>query len=150
MTDEVFRLSAPPPVRALAIAAGAALVAIVALALGLTGRLTGVLTVVCVVLLVFALLLAGGAVVLTRRLRTTVGVDADTITVRRGRQSDTRSWTNIGEVTLEGARLTFVAKDGADLGLINPRGPQDPTFKALLGALRKRLDTNRGYTRHSL
>ena len=39
------------------------------------------------------------------------------------------AWPDIGEVTLEGARLNLAAKSGAGLVLVNPRSPADPTFR---------------------
>jgi len=151
MTDRIaaeaqdFVLRPAPPVRALAITAGAALVAIVLLGIALSGRASTPLTVVAVVLLVLGLALGLGAVVLTRRLRASVRVDDRAIAVRRGRRTDSVAWSDVDEVTLEGARLNLVAKSGAGLMLVNPRTPADPTFVALLRAIQQRLDTSRGY-----
>ena len=147
---EHFALGAPPPVRALAIAAGAALGAIVLLGIALAGRATTVLTVAAAVLLVLGLALGLGAVVLARRLRTSVRVDDRAITVwrggvRRGRRTESVAWSDIDEVVLEGARLNLVPKTGEGLVLANPRAPTDPTFVALLRAIRQRLDKSRGY-----
>ena len=36
-------------------------------------------------------------------------------------------------------------KAGADVVVINPRTPTDPTFIALLAAISRRLDADRGY-----
>lgn len=143
-----FVLRAAPPVRALAIAAGAALVAIVLLAVAFSGRASTALTVVAVVLLVLGLALGLGAIVLTGRLRASVRVDDREISVRkgrRGRRTESVAWSEVGEVTLEGARLRLVAQDGTGLVLVNPRTPGDPTFVGLLRAIRQRLDRSRGY-----
>jgi len=140
-----FALRATPPVRAFAIAAGAALVAIVMLGIALTGRASTALTVVGVVLLLLGLALGLAAVVLARRLRASVRVDDQALTLRRGRRTQSLAWSDVGEVTLEGARLSLVAKSGGSLEVVNPRTPGDPTFVALLRAIRKRLDADRGY-----
>ena len=140
-----FVLRATPPVRAFAIAAGTALVAIVLLGIALTGRASTALTVVAVVLLVLGLALGLAAVVLSGRLRAFVRVDDRALTVRRGRRTQSLAWSDVGEVVLEGARLSVVPKSGAGLAVVNPRNPADPTFLALLRAIRDRLDADRGY-----
>ena len=140
-----FELRAFPPVRALAIAAGAALVAIVMLAFTPAGRGSTGFTVAAVVLLAAGVALALGAVFLSRALRASVRVDDRALTVRRGRRTESLAWPDTSEVRLQGVRLTAVAKQGAVVTLISPRGPEDPTFVAMLLAIRKRLDADRGY-----
>ena len=46
-----------------------------------------------------------------------------------------------------GQRLTFVTKQAGStrVSVLNPRSGTDPTFPALIRAIRGRLDANRGY-----
>jgi hypothetical protein len=55
------------------------------------------------------------------------------------------AWADIDNVTLTGPRLTLVRKTGDPVVVVNPRTPADPTFTALLAALSRRLDADRGY-----
>ena len=64
-------LTAPPPVRSLAISAGAAVIAAAMIVLGSALDLTQVIVFAGVGLMIFAVLLAVVALVLTLRLRTT-------------------------------------------------------------------------------
>jgi hypothetical protein len=144
---ERFALTAPPPVRTLAIAALLAIIGVALMAgsraLGL-GRVVLVLGIVCLALAV-ALALAG--VILVSRLRSTLVLDADGITFVRGRRTDRLTWSDIDSVDLAGQRLTFRTKlaSRTRVSVINPRSGTDPTFASLIGAIRGRLDANRGY-----
>ena len=145
--SERFALAAAPPIRTLAIAS---LVAIVGAALMVGSRalsLGSAALVVGAVGLAFAIALALAGVVLASRLRSTLVLDADGITLVRGRRTDRLPWSDIESVRLTGPRLTFLPKrsSGTDVSVINPRGLTDPTFAALVTAIRDRLDVNRGY-----
>lgn len=143
--EQRFTLTAPPPVRALAIAA---VTALVAAALIVTSRILDLGTVVLVVGVVglaLAVALAVAALVLSRRARVDLVLAADAVTVRRAGQAQRVPWADIDNVTLTGPRLTLVRKTGADVAVVNPRTPTDPTFTALLAALTQRLDADRGY-----
>ena len=120
---ERFALKAAPPVRSLAIAA---LVAIVGAALMIGSRTLGLGQVVLVLGiggLGFAVGLALAAVILVNRLRSTLLLDADGITVIRGRHADRLSWSDIDGVHLAGPRLNFLTKPASRTGVsvINPR-----------------------------
>ena len=141
-----FDLVATPPVRALAIGAGAEVLG----ALLLVGW--GALDLPLVVAVLGGLLLAAGlalvvaAVVLSGRLRTRVELAPDAVRVTRAGQSRSVAWEDVQEVTLHHPQLQVVTEDPADgLVVTNPRGPADPRFAALLDALRQRLDDHRGY-----
>jgi hypothetical protein len=144
---ERFALTAPPPVRTLAIAA---LVAIVGATLMVGSSAFGLGSVVLVlgaVGLAFAILLAVAGVVLASRLRSTLELDTDGITLTRGRRTERLSWSDVDSVKLSGQRLTFLTKTAGhgDVSVINTGSPTDPTFTALVTAIRDRLDVDRGY-----
>jgi hypothetical protein len=144
---ERFTLTAPPPVRTLAIAA---LVAIIGAALAVASRALGLGPVVLalgVAGLSFAVALALAGVVLVSRLRSTVILDTNGMTLTRGRRTDRLSWSDIDSVNLAGRRLTFLTKQAGATGVsvINTGSPTDPTFTSLVAAIRRRLDANRGY-----
>ncbi|SDR69460.1 hypothetical protein SAMN04488543_0076 [Friedmanniella luteola] len=143
---ERFVLVATPPVRALAIAAGAEvlgallLVGWQALDLPLVAAVAGAL------LLAFGTVLLAAAVVLSGRLRTVVELTADAVGVTRAGRSRSVPWSAVTEVTLQHPQLRVVTEDPADgLLITNPRGAADPRFAALVDAVRQRLDTDRGY-----
>lgn len=143
--EQRFTLTAPPPVRALAIAA---VTALVAAALAVASRmldLGSVVLVVGVVGLGLGVALAVAALVLAARSRADLVLGADAVTVRRAGRTQRVSWADIDNVSLTGPRLTMVRKTGPDLVVVNPRTPTDPTFTALLAALSRRLDADRGY-----
>lgn len=140
-----FTLTAVPPVRAFAIAAGAAVVAIVLLVVwGQTDLL--VTLVLGIAVLLFAITLTTVAAVLTRRLRTTVVLAPEALTVVHGGQTREQPWAEIEHVDLRGPRLTFTVKgDADDVVVINPRRPTDTTFMTMLAEIQQRLDADRGY-----
>jgi hypothetical protein len=147
MTDgeERFTLTAPPPVRALAIAAVTALVGAGLMVAAGVLDLGSVVLVVGLVGLVLAVALALAALVLSARARADLALGPEAISVRRAGQVSRVPWAEIETVTLTGPRLALVRKAGADLVVVNPRTPTDPTFTALLMALQQRLDNDRGY-----
>ena len=143
--DRRFTLTAPPPVRALAIAA---VTALVGAGLMVASRVLDLGTVVLVVGLVglgLAVALAVAALVLAARARTDLDLESEAVTIRRAGQVRRVPWADIGTVTLTGPRLALVRKTGDDVVVVNPRAPTDPTFTALLAALQNRLDNDRGY-----
>jgi hypothetical protein len=140
-----FTLTAPPPVRALAIAAVTALVGAGLMVASRVLDLGPVGLVVGLVGLALAVALAVAALVLGARARADLIMEPDTITVRRGGQERRVPWSDIDSVTLTGPRLTLVRKTGPGVVLVNPRTPTDPTFTALLSAIQDRLDADRGY-----
>lgn len=140
-----FDLTAVPPVRAFAISAGAALVAIVLLVVW--GRTDLLLTLVLgIAVLLFAISLTTVALLLTRRLRTSVILAPEALTVVRGRDTREQRWAEIDHVDLKGPRLTFTVQgDAEDLVVVNPRTPTDTTFMTMLAEIQQRLDADRGY-----
>jgi hypothetical protein len=146
LDSERFALTAAPPIRTLAIASLVAVVGAAMMVASRALRLGPVVLVVGVVGLAFAIALALAGVILATRLRSTLVLDTDGITVVRGRRTDRLPWSNIESVRLTGPRLTFLTKTAsADVSVINPRGRTDPTFTALLTTIRDRLDVDRGY-----
>jgi hypothetical protein len=97
--------------------------------------------------LAFAIALALAGVILASRLRSTLVLDTDGITLVRGRRTERLPWSDIESVRLTGPRLTFLTKtaSGTAVSVINPRGRTDPVFAALVTAIRDRLDVDRGY-----
>ena len=145
--DERFTLTAPPPVRALAIAAVAALVGVGLVALARTYGLGSVVLGVGFVGLGLAVALAVVALVSVARVRTVLELGREAITLTRAGQQRRVPWAEIDSVTLAGPRLLLVHKAGpaGDVPVLNPRRPYDPTFTALLRAIQRRLDVDRGY-----
>ena len=141
-----YVLGARPPVRALLIGSVTTLVgAIVVVASHAAWRSTAGTTIGAIAL-ILGLALSLAAWLAWRRLRAVVVLDRTGVTVLRGRQRTGLAWPEIGEVRLTGPRLTLVPKDGGGgIDLVNPAEPTDPTFIALLAALRAGLDADRGY-----
>jgi hypothetical protein len=144
--SERFALTVAPPIRTLAIAS---LVAIIGAALTVASRalsLGPVVFALGVAGLVFAVALALAGVILVSRLRSTVVLDKNGMTLIRGRRTDRLPWSDIDSVNLVGRRLTFLTKQASGgVSVINPGSPTDPTFTSLVAAIRSRLDANRGY-----
>jgi hypothetical protein len=144
-----FRLSPPPPIRALAVASAASLFGVIVLAFwGLRNRGL-LLLVVGLGAMIFGVVLTVVAFVLNARLRMLIYLDADGITLTRGglgRRSRELPWSDIKEVTLKGPRLTLFGSGDRRLAqVINPRAPGDLVFTSLITAIRQRLDASRGY-----
>lgn len=141
-----FTLNARPPVRALAIAAGAEVVGALLLVGWGALELPVAVAVAGGLLLAFGTVLVGAALVLGGRLRTEVQLAANAITVVRGGQRRSVPWSKVEEVKLQHPQLHVVATDPADgLVIVNPRPAEDPLFASLMVAIRQRLDTDRGY-----
>ena len=141
-----FRLTAPPPIKALAAASFASVFGVIVLLIwGVRDRGLLLLT-VGLGSMIFGIALAGGAFLLSARLRTLIYIDAEGITLIRGRRNRVLRWVDIDQVTLSDARLTLQAKGNAhSASVINPRSPADFVFVALMAAIRQRLDASRGY-----
>ncbi len=146
-TGERFTLSARPPVRALAITAVTAVVGAALVVVASALDWPTAFAVIGVVLLALAFALAVLAFVLVAQLRVAVQVDAETLTIARGSQRTVLAWSDVREVALRGRRVVLLLKgDSAQaVSIVNPRGPTDPTFLALLRALQRQLDDDRGY-----
>ena len=142
-----FVLSAPPPVRALAIAAGLAVVGALLLVLWVVLDWPAGLAVLAVVLLVLGVALGVAALVLTARVRTTVQTDDQQMAVARAGRSSVARWVDVDEVKVVGHRLTLRNKEGAGLvTVLNPRARANPVFLALMAEVQQRLDADRGYS----
>ena len=141
-----FTLQPRPPVRALAIAAGAEVLGALLLVGWGALDLPVAVAVVGGLLLAFGTLLVAAALVLSGRLRTRVELGTDAVTVVRAGQRRSVSWSKVEEVKLQHPQLHVVATDPADgLVIVNPRAAGDPLFASLMDAIRQRLDTSRGY-----
>jgi hypothetical protein len=140
-----FRLTPPPPIKALAAASFASLFGVIVLLIwGVRDR--GLLLVIGLGSMIFGVALAAGAFLLSARLRIVIYLDADGITLIRGRRNHALRWADIDRVTLSGSRLSLQAKGNArGASVINPRSPADFTFVALTAAIQQRLDASRGY-----
>jgi hypothetical protein len=134
-------------VRSLAISAGAAVMAAVMIVLGSVLDLPQVIMIAGVGLMIFAVILAVVALVLTVRLRTTLVLDPKSITIINGRRRQVVPWSMIDVVRQQGARLLLITKPegGSDLTVLNPRAETDATFSALIAEIQKRLNADRGY-----
>jgi hypothetical protein len=144
-----FALTAPPPVRSLAISAVAAVIAAAMIVLSSALDLPRVVMIAGVSLMIFATSLAVVALVLTARLRTTLLLDAESITIINGRRRRVVAWSTIEVVRRQGPRLLLITKpgDGEDATVINPGTATDATFGALIAEIQRRLDVDRGYGR---
>jgi hypothetical protein len=140
-----FRLTPPPPIKALAAASFASVFGVIVLLIwGVRDR--GLLLVIGLGSMIFGVALAAGAFLLSARLRIVIYLDADGITLIRGRRNRILRWADIDRVTLSGSRLSLQAKGNArGASVINPRSPADFTFIALTAAIQQRLDASRGY-----
>jgi hypothetical protein len=144
-----FALAAPAPVRSLAISAVTALIAATMIVLGSALDLPPVVTIVGVGLMIFACVLAVLALVLTARLRTTLALNPESITIIKGRRRRVVPWSTIEVVRRQGPRLLLITKpgDAEDATVVNPGTATDATFNALIAEIQRRLDANRGYGR---
>jgi hypothetical protein len=145
-----FALTAPPPVRSLAISAVAAVIAAAMIVLSSALDLPRVVMIAGVSLMIFATSLAVVALGLTARLRTTLLLDAESITIINGRRRRrVVAWSTIKVVRRQGPRLLLITKpgDGEDATVINPGTATDATFGALIAEIQRRLDVDRGYGR---
>ena len=100
-----------------------------------------------VIVMIFAVALAVVAVALTVRLRTTLALDPESITIIRGRRRRVVGWSTIDIVRRQGPRLLLITKPegGSDVTVVNPRAETDATFSALIVEIQHRLDADRGY-----
>jgi hypothetical protein len=112
-----------------------------ALDLPQVGIITGV------TLMIFAVALAVVAVAMTVRLRTTLILDPDSITISNGRRRRVVGWSTIDIVRRQGQRLLLITKpgSGSNVTVVNPRAETDATFSALIVEIQQRLDADRGY-----
>ena len=144
--EETFELRSRPPIRALAISAVAAVAG--AAVLVLAGH--PVVFAIGVVLLAFGVLLAATALVLVARLRSTVRLSTDGLSVTGGpavggRRQQSLAWTDIAKVESRGHRLVALATEGGRDLMITVPDTATPTYARLVESLRTRLDTSRGY-----
>lgn len=141
-----FILAATPPIRALAIAAGAEVLGALLLVGWQVLDLPVVAAVIGALLLAFGSILVAAAVLLSGRLRTLVELTDDAVSVTRAGKSRSVPWNQVRELTLRHPQVQVLTRDPADgLVITNPRGAEDPRFRSMLDALRQRLDTDRGY-----
>jgi hypothetical protein len=143
-----FTLTAPPPVRSLAISAGAAVIGAATIVLGSALDLPRVVPIAGVGLMIFAVALAVLALVLITRLRTTLVLDPESITIIKGRRRRVVPWSTIDTVRRQGPRLLLITKPeggASDATVVNPGAETDATFSALIAEIQKRLNADRGY-----
>ena len=121
--------------------------AAVMIVLGSVLDLPQVIMIAGVGLMIFAVILAVVALVLTVRLRTTLVLDPKSITIINGRRRQVVPWSMIDVVRQQGARLLLITKPegGSDLTVLNPRAETDATISALIAEIQKRLNADRGY-----
>lgn len=98
-------------------------------------------------LMIFAVMLAVVALVLTVRLRTTLVLDPKSITIIKGRRRQVVQWSMIDVVRRQGSQLLLITKpEGVpDVTVLNPRAETDATFSTLIAEIQKRLNADRGY-----
>ena len=142
-----FVLTALPPLRSLAISSVAAVTAAAMIVFGSALQLPQVVAIVGVGLLIFAVVLAVVALVLTVRLRMTLILDPQSITIITGRHRRVIPWSTIDSVKMQGPRLSLITAPGAgpNAVVINPRGSTDAAFAELITEIQNHLNTDRGY-----
>jgi hypothetical protein len=142
-----FILSAPPPLRSLAISSVAAVLAAVMIVLGSALDLPQAVAIAGIGLMVLAIALVIAALILTARLRTTAILDSTSITIIQRGDRRTVPWSMIDSVKMQGSRLLLITEPegGPNLALVNPRGTTDATFAALIADIQRRLNADRGY-----
>jgi len=142
-----FVLRAPTPLRALAVSAGTEMAGAVLLVAWAALDLPLVVAVLGALLLAFGATLLVAAILAVARLAQTVELDEAGVTLRRGQRTRRLPWAAVQQVTLNGARLTLRTDpgQGEPMEVLNPGGAAEASFLALLGALRQRLDADRGY-----
>lgn len=143
-TAERFTVRPRPPFRALMVTAG---VEVVGGALLLFGVITGrsALTWLALGLLIMGVITAGLITWAWRRVNVTLILTTQSITAVRGRSRRELAWSAIDGVTLQGAQLTLASRSERDLTVLNPRGPSEARFAALVLAVRDHLDADCGY-----
>ena len=141
-----FVLRARTPLNALAMAAGLEVLGAILLVTW------GALDLPLIVGILGGLLLAGGGgamlagVLAIRRFAQTVELGSKGVTLTTAQQSRTLAWSAVTQVTLNGRVLVLQTAQGDEpVEVLNPRGPAEATFGALMEALRARLDADRGY-----
>jgi hypothetical protein len=135
-------------VRSLAISAGAAVIGAATIVLGSALDLPRVVPIAGVGLMIFAVALAVLALVLITRLRTTLVLDPESITIIKGRRRRVVPWSTIDTVRRQGPRLLLITKPeggASDATVVNPGAETDATFSALIAEIQKRLNADRGY-----
>jgi hypothetical protein len=142
-----FVLTAPAPVRSLAISAVAAVASAAIIVLGSALDLPPAVAIAGWALMIFAVGVAVVALVLSARLKTTLILDPASITITRGRQRRAVRWSMIDSVKMQGPRLLLITEPASepDAIVINPRGSTDATFAALMAEIQQRLNADRGY-----
>jgi hypothetical protein len=144
-------LAPPPPIRSLAISAVVAVVSAAMIVLGAALQLPQVVMIIGIGLIAFAVVLAVVALAFTVRLRTTLILSPQSITIIKGRRRRVVAWSMIDRVKMQGARLLLITKPegGPGATVHNPRPTTDAAFTALITEIQKRLDADRGYQRLS-
>jgi membrane protein YdbS with pleckstrin-like domain len=146
-----FVLTALPPLRSLAISSVSAVIAAAMIVFGAALELPQAVAIAGIVLMVFAVVLAVVALLLTARLRTTLILDSQSITIARGRHRRVVPWSMIQTVKMQGPRLLLITapEAGSDAEIVNPRPSTDATLAALIAEIQRRLNADRGYRRIS-
>jgi len=87
--------------------------------------------------------------VLTARLRTTLALDPQSITIIKARRRRVVPWSTIDVVKRQGPRLLLITKPdgGEDATVVNPGTGTETTFNAVIAEIQRRLDADRGYGR---
>lgn len=139
-------LSPRPPVRALLIAAGAALVgALLVIGSGVFGW-PGFLAVTGALVLVLGCVLGGVAAVVSRRMRVTVAMDDEGYRIAGAASPQQGRWADVTKVTQAPGRL--VLQEGERrVTLVDPSGG-DRALTALGAQIGRFLDRSRGYGQH--
>lgn len=133
-----------PPVRAFAVAAGMALLAVLLFMLPTWFGWPVVFPILGAVVLALAVGLVLVALAASRRMAVTVLLDDAGLRVESAAGTQSAQWADVVKVTRTTGRITLHRRDGSRVSLVMPRGGTG-NLNALGVDIAKRLDVNRGY-----
>lgn len=133
-----------PPVRAFAVAAGMAVLAVLLFMVPTWFDWPVVFPILGGVVLALAVGLVVLALSVARRMRVTVELDDAGLRVQGAGGTQSAQWADVVKVTRTTGRITLHRRDGSRVSLVMPRGGAGD-LNALGADIAKRLDVNRGY-----
>ncbi|MGA4506900.1 hypothetical protein ACQB6R_01020 [Propionibacteriaceae bacterium G1746] len=135
------------PLRAFVVAAALSLVGALVAVMGSAQGWHVAVSIIGLVLLGLGVLLAAGALLSLRTMRTLVDVDDDGYHIHGPGVDKHGQWSDVTRAALadDGARLVFSHGEVQRTHLWSPLGAADPDFKALVDDVVTRLDKSRGY-----
>lgn len=143
--ERTLVLRPDPPVRSLAIAGATVLAGAVLLVWSTDAGWPVGVTVLGVVAMVLGAVLAVAALLVHRRLSTTLTLGAEAYTIRRSGVTDTHRWADVAEVGRDPGGLVFRTRAGGRHLLVIPSGRRSAELDDISAEVAARLDDDRGY-----